>query len=770
VRANGVVMANSAQIYTPGPGAVDADGLSARALLQSLRRHWAVVAAAVVLFALAGAAVGLGLPPRYKASGTLVIYSQPLQVSDVQEVLPDQATDMAAIASQVDVLRSRSVIEDVVRSLALWRYPEFQAGSGFPGGWSPQTLEANVRGLFGIEDAYSPPTEAASAEPSAAGAKPPAPWQIDEAVGKYGGHLAVDNDGQSMTINVSFTAWTTELAARIVNAHMQTYRDLQQHDKAIAAQHANAWLNAEIAKLRRQLQPAEAAVSLYRVQHHLTGTAEERGALSGQLASLTSELIAARADLAESEARAAEIGVRASGKGAAEGPEAIDSPTVQALRAQEATLIESEAALATHFGPAYPELQNVRSSLRDLRGQIVHATSRSYAAALELVDRSRAREQSIERSVDALTKEVNSSDAGLRQLQEKADSIRSLLARFEKRMEETAAEPAFITSNSTIVTRADPLAVGKVSVVYYLSIGAGFVGFVAGALLALLLDLRDRTFQTSTQVAQHLEPRIIGTTPRAIGRARQSPADLVLDDHRSAFAEALRVSWTNIHLTLHGAEVPGSGGTIVRAYGSHRLGAVLGVTSAGSGEGKSMHALALARTAAVAGESVVLVDADRRRSGVSRLIEQRPDTNLNDFLRGRCGPEEVVAVEPRSGMHFVASAPTESTWTSSDFRRFGELIGHLKERFAVVIVDLPPLLGLAETVRLATATNGVVFVVRWGHTDRDLVRHAFDALGAVGVTTTTIILNDVDMRAQRRRSYRDPASLAYYSVYGKNYA
>jgi Mrp family chromosome partitioning ATPase len=220
---------------------------------------------------------------------------------------------------------------------------------------------------------------------------------------------------------------------------------------------------------------------------------------------------------------------------------------------------------------------------------------------------------------------------------------------------------------------------------------------------------------------------------------------------------------------LRSAEVAGAGPTIVRAYGGRQLGTVLGITSAGSGEGKSMHALALARTAAVAGESVVLVDADRRRSGVSRLIDERPDLNLNDFLLGRCGPGEVVAVEPRSGMHFVPSAPADITWTSSDFRRFEELVGHLKERFAIVIVDLPPLLGLAETIRLATTTNGVVFIVRWGRTDRDIVRHAFDALGVAGVRTTTVILNDVDLRAQRRRSYRDHA-LASYALYGKHYA
>jgi polysaccharide biosynthesis transport protein len=772
------MMSNSVQVYSPGDSFTSADGLSARALLKSIQRHRVVVVMVLILFGLAGAAIGLGLPPRYKANGVLVIYSQPQRVADVQEVLPDQTTDMASVASEADVLKSRSVIEHVVRSLALWRYPEFQKTT-YPGGWSLQTLEANLRGLWPLAD------DAVSAAPTAAvpvsqpdGVKPPTPGQIDMAIGKYGAHLAVETDGHSMTISVHFSAWAPELAARIVNAHMEAYRDLQRSDKAVAAQRATAWLNDQIVKLRGQLQPADDAVAAYRVQHHLTGTAEDQGALSAQLSALTAQLISARADLAENEARAAEIGARVSGKGvAADGPEAIASPTVSALRTREAALIEREAALTEQFGPAYPDLQNVRSSLRDLRSQIGRETSRSYAAALELVDRARAREQSIERSVGALTSQVNSSDAGLRRLQEKADAIRSLLQRFEKRMEETAAEPAFITSNSMIATRAAASAAAKSPIPFFLSIGGGFVGLIAGALLALLLDQRDKTFQTSTQVAQHLEPRTIGATPRAIGRGGKSPADLILSDHRSAFAEALRVSWTNIHLAIRGPGIAAhdrsyteltARGAAATVLGIGQSGMVLGITSAASGEGKSMHALAFARTAAVAGESVVLVDADLRRSGVSRLFEEKSGPSLNDFLAGRCGAGEVVAHEERSGMHFVPSLPAETSWTSHDFRRFGELIDYLKQRFATVIIDLPPVLGLAETMRLATMTNGVVFVIRWGSTDRDFVRTAFDALSVAGVAMTTAILNDVDVRAQRRRSYRDHA--VAYSLYGKNYA
>ena len=80
--------------------------------------------------------------------------------------------------------------------------------------------------------------------------------------------------------------------------------------KAAAARTANSWLTNQVTELRNQLQTAENAVSRYREEHRLTGAAKNTGVLSQQLASLNSQLIAAQADLAESEARAARIGVR----------------------------------------------------------------------------------------------------------------------------------------------------------------------------------------------------------------------------------------------------------------------------------------------------------------------------------------------------------------------------------------------------------------------------------------------------------------------------
>jgi succinoglycan biosynthesis transport protein ExoP len=732
---------------TADPGQPIEDGLSARALLSYIRRHLALVLFLTLSASGVGMLAGLGLPAWYQAEGVLVIPAVPQRIAELQE-LPDASPDQDALASEVDILQSRSVIEPVVRSLKLWQKPEFQP-TEYPYGWTWQRAEARLgamwRNFWGITDGPEDrPREPTPASTGVGHGQALSQAQIDDFVGAYAGYLTVVNDGHSMTLHISYRALSSDRAAEIVNAHLESYRDFEVKTKVAAAQHANGALRSQVAELRQELSLADAAVARYRADHGLTGAAEDRGGMSAQLAALNTELITARADLASSQAHLAEINA---GTGSETLPEVVGSGTIGGLRGQEAQLLAHEADLAKYHGDQYPDLQRVRASIQSVRGQISRQTGRERAAALQLVQRARTREMSIERSVAALTAQLNSADVGLEQLQGKAESIRSLLLNFEKRIAETAADPALITPNSIIASRANASATSTSSKTKPLALAGGFVGFTLGSLLSLLLELRERGFRTSAQVQQHIGSLSVSATPRALGRHRKFPADIILNDPRSGFAEAFRVSWANIQHALEGPRSAVSG--------SKGPGSALALTSASTGEGKSVHALALARTAALAGEDVVLVDADLRRSGVSRLLGRHFRFTLRDFLDGRCATEDVIIAEERSGAHFVPSVPTERAWTTHDLRRFFNLVHHLKQRFAVVMIDLPPVLGLAETVRLVRAADSSVLVVRWGRTERQSVQCALEALRSASVSTIAVILNDVDLKALRRRGYRD---------------
>jgi polysaccharide biosynthesis transport protein len=738
------------------------EGVSVQTVLFSIRRHRRLFIAVALTLASGGLVVGLGLPDRFQAEAVLVVHSRPQRVTDIEEVLPDPATDIPAIRSEVDVLKSRPVIADVVRSLALWSEPEFHQAS-LPGGWNWATL---AKRLTPSADGAASSSERSGNHESRSGADAPLRSEIDQTIQAYARHLTVQTDGHSMTIRVLFKALDPDLAAKIVNAHVQSFQRLRVEAKLLAAARANSWLTARVAELQGNLETAETAVSSYREQHNLTEVAKDSPGLSWQLASLNSQLIVARADLAENQARAAKIAaVLRTNSNLDAAPEVLSSPTIQNLRGQEALLVQQQADLKSQFGDRYPSVQNVRSRLRDLRAQITREIERSYAGALETVERSRARAQSIEQGTVELTKRVNVADAGLQRLGGNAESIRVVLHSLQKRQEETAADPALIISNSSLVSPADVADVSTFPMIFALAGLGGTGGILLGGLLALILERRDKTFRTSTQVEQLLGLRTIGAMPHASRLIRRSPADLVLKDSRSVFAEALRIAWASMQLTIRDPRRLRVGR---RAIAGSRAGTALGVTSATANEGKSTYALALAQTAALAGEKVVLIDADLRRSGATGLLRLKPRLMLNDYFQGICTIGELIAAEVNAGMFFIPSTPTKMIWTNRELRKFVELVFQLKKEFGLVVIDLPPVLGLAETVPLALAAENLAIVIRWGRTKRQLVQFALDALRDAGILPNAVILNDVDIKAQLRCGYRDRTVV--YELYEKNYA
>jgi Mrp family chromosome partitioning ATPase len=68
---------------------------------------------------------------------------------------------------------------------------------------------------------------------------------------------------------------------------------------------------------------------------------------------------------------------------------------------------------------------------------------------------------------------------------------------------------------------------------------------------------------------------------------------------------------------------------------------------------------------------------------------------------------------------------------------------------------LPPVVGLAETIRLAPAADHIALVIRWGRTERQFVQVALDVLRSASISMVAVILNDIDLKSQRRRGYRD---------------
>jgi protein-tyrosine kinase len=173
----------------------------------------------------------------------------------------------------------------------------------------------------------------------------------------------------------------------------------------------------------------------------------------------------------------------------------------------------------------------------------------------------------------------------------------------------------------------------------------------------------------------------------------------------------------------------------------------LAFTSARSGEGKTTTAVNAALALGRGGRNkVVLVDADLRRPSVHTVLGLRPREGLCDVVAGRStlgaclwrfGSDELYVLP-------AGNVPDDLSTTLYD-PRLGEVMSELKARFDFVVLDVPPVLPLADVPTLCRDLDGVVLVVRANSTPREWVGAAVDAL--YGVPVHGLILNDVDPRA-----------------------
>jgi len=187
----------------------------------------------------------------------------------------------------------------------------------------------------------------------------------------------------------------------------------------------------------------------------------------------------------------------------------------------------------------------------------------------------------------------------------------------------------------------------------------------------------------------------------------------------------------------------------ILALKGHRA---LAFTSAQSGEGKTTTAVNAALALARGGRHrVVLVDADLRRPSVAKMMGLRARAGLCDVVAGRAslgnclwrfGSDELFVLP-------AGNVPDDLSATLYD-ARLAEVLTELKARHDFVLVDVPPVLALADVPTLCRDLDGALLVVRAGATPRELVGAAVDAL--YGIAVHGVVLNDVDLEVAKAPS------------------
>ncbi|MCB8879561.1 hypothetical protein ACELLULO517_04895 [Acidisoma cellulosilytica] len=540
------------------------------------------------------------------------------------------------------------------------------------------------------------------------------PHAVDAAVLKA---ISVSPVDASRVFSVSFTARDPTVAASAVNLILDLYLADQLAAKTGALNAADAWMQARAAALNAKLLTEEAALARYRAANGLTQGVQARIGTE-QMSALGAELMRAENDLAGADAKQTASGGRAAGV----------AQNVVAMRLAQAQVQAQLDAARTRLGPNHPQVRALREQLATLQAATGSEMAAVHADVAGDADAASARLASLRQSLLLLKAEgvaEAQAEGPLAAMEQEADATRKLRQTLLAQMDRTAQQAAIQTPDARILSRAEPPLTPSSPKVMLLMAAGVLAGLATGLGLAWLREAGQLTFRTEAEVQAALALPVIGSLPLIKGRARRDVARALVADGGLA-ARQLDSLRARLRLTL----------------GDPR---VIAVTSSRPGEGKSTFALAFARRAAMGGERVLLIDGDRARPNLSRMV-------LAGSRDG--GGDRTAGALSRDALSGCAILPMGDHGDTTPTALRGVLARESGRRdFDLIILDAPPVQASADALALADLAEAVLFCLQWRRTPQRLAAHARRLLALPNARPIAAVLTQLDPNARAIRGF-----------------
>lgn len=537
--------------------------------------------------------------------------------------------------------------------------------------------------------------------------------------------LSVQPVLNSKLVDVAVDTPDPRLSARIANAYAEQYIRSNLDRRMAASGYAKQYLEQRLQQLKLRLEDSDKLLVAFAQKHDIVNISDKQSLVGQQLEQLNVALAQAEQKRYKAEARWRQIRSAPADQVA----QVLGDPVIQKLQQSYA---ENQAKYQDQlriYKPAFPAMLQLRAKLDEMQKQIAARSAVLRDSVRSTYEATKTRETLLRQRVSDLRQQVlDLEQRSIRYniLKREVDTNRQLYEAILQRYKEIGVAGGVGINNISVVDRAEPpLARYRPRAKFNLAIGL-LLGLFAGIAAALLLDHLDDTVHVATDAEQKLGLAVLGIVPLA----RTGTPGEAMRDPRSALAEAYRSARTALQFAT-----------------SDGVPRTLLVTSTRPGEGKSTSVFALAQSFAQMGRRVLLIDADLRNPAQHNLSTLDNSRGLSNVLAGALAWREVV-IAGEAGAHDLIACgllpPNPAELLAGP--RLATLLEEARRDYDLVILDSPPVLGLADALVLGHLADGTLLVIEAGGPRVDHVRDALKRLRASRTRVIGALLTKLDAR------------------------
>lgn len=697
-----------------------------------IRQYWRialrwryVILGSVVACVLLGLIVTLLMTPKYTAVATVEIARESSKVTGIEGVEREAgALDQEFYQTQYGLLRSRMLAERVANRLRLVDDPAFFERFG-------AVRDTPAFGRIGARYAAAGRAE----RQRIAG----------EVLLK---NLSIDPMRFSRLVSIGFSSSDPTFSARVADAWAENFIQTNLERKVQATSYGRNLLERQLVLQKQKLDESQRQLVGYASAQQIInlpapsgdgkGGGAERSIVADDLAALNAALAQATADRIQTEARYRQAGQ------AGASTEALRNVAINNLRQKRAELSSDYQRLMVQFEPEYPSAKALQSQIAQLDRSIAREEGRVTGSQLADYREAQERENALQAKVNQL--KASFLDNRRRSIQyniyqQEVDTNRALYDGLLQRFKEIGIAGGVGINNISVVDAADiPQKPSSPRLLLNLAI-ALLAGLGLGGLLAFALEQMDEAIADPSEVERRLGLPLLGSVPKVADDT--TPRDELLN-RKSDIVDAYLAVQTNLAFTTANG-VPRS----------------FAVTSTRPAEGKSTTALALATTLTRANRRVILIDGDMRSPSVHHLGGVDHDRGLSNFLTGQ---DDIASLTFRmNDLGFDAMSAGPIPPNAAELltgHRLSLLLERLAEQYDHVVIDSPPVMGLADAPLIASRVDGVVYAVESHGIRSSMVKTALGRLANANAR----ILGTVLTKFEARR-----AQYGYGYEYGYSY-